>query len=254
MKTEQAQRCIPMDKWDRCKAEIKPEMLAAKPCFAGLDIGAMSDFTAFVLVFPHDDGEPVDIPIDSQNPEAGTRTITRRSFSVLPHFWLPERPVVRDSRMQATIAAWQQQGFIRTTGGSTVDYDVVLDDIVRMVAPFQLEGIGFDRGFQGSQMGNNLMKHFGETIVQQVPQGILSMNAPFRELLELLMAGRLHHDGNPVLRWMAGNVAAEEKSGLIKPSKDQSSEKIDGISALTMAMFLAMKSPSTNEKPFGLLI
>jgi phage terminase large subunit-like protein len=91
------------------------------------------------------------------------------------------------------------------------------------------------------------MDHFGENLIVQFPQGFLSFNAPFREMLELLALGRLHHDGNPVLRWMAGSTMSEKKGGLIKPSKDASPEKIDGIAALCMAMGRASMTGSVYE-------
>lgn len=246
--TAQVERVIPMDKWDECGRAITPEArkafassLIGRTCFGGLDIGATSDFTAFVLVFPHDDAEQIEIVVDELDKDIGaTTTRIRRTFSVLAYFWLPARPVKREPTLENTIQQWQREGFIRTTPGNVVDYDQVLDDIGEIVAPYALAGIGFDRGFQGSQMGNNLMKHYGD-IVEQVPQGILTMNAPFREILELTINGRLLHDGNPVLRWMASNTAAEERGGLIKPSKEHSREKIDGIAALTMAMCLATR-------------
>lgn len=245
--TQQAERVIPMDKWDSCAKPLKLEDFHGRPCFAGLDIGAMSDFTAFVLVFPHDDGEPIEVPVDYLNPEGEKRTINRRSFSVFSWFWLPEFPVKRDGKMEEVINEWRNSGMIRTTPGNVVDYDMVLDDMLRIVKPFSITNIAFDRGFQGSQMGTNMMKHWGEEIVKQFPQGIVSMNAPFRELLELLSVGRIYHDGHPVLRWMASNVAKEERGGLMKPSKDMSPEKIDGITAGVMALGAAMLDPGAGE-------
>jgi phage terminase large subunit-like protein len=251
--TEQENRIIPMDAWDSCAintaivtAEAFAEKLLGRSCYGALDIGSTSDFTAFDLLFPHDDVSTAEEPIDPAHPELGTRKISRRSFSGLTWFWLPEIPVPRDKQIQEAIDLWVRQGFIRRTPGNVVDYDIVLDDIIRIVKPFQFQGIGFDRGFQGSQMGNNLMKHFGE-MVEQVPQGILTMNAPFRELLELLKMRRMHHDGNPVMRWMASNTAAETRGGLIKPSKDRSSEKIDGITARVMAISMAMKDVGDDD-------
>ena len=45
------------------------------------------------------------------------------------------------------------------------------------------------------------------------------------------------HDGNPVMRWMAANlVVTESPMGDIKPAKNKSKEKIDGIVALVMAL------------------
>ncbi len=47
----------------------------------------------------------------------------------------------------------------------------------------------------------------------------------------------LRHGNNPVLRWMASNVAVEtDAAGNLKPSKRKSKEKIDGIVALIMAL------------------
>jgi phage terminase large subunit-like protein len=247
--TEQENRVIPMDAWDSCaagSAGVTPALLAGRSCYGALDIGSTSDFTAFALLFPHDDASEAEEPIDRAHPELGTRKITRRSFSSLFWFWLPETPVPRDKQIQEAIDLWARQGFITRTPGNVVDYDIVLDDIIRIVKPFQFQGIGFDRGFQGSQMGNNLMKHYGD-MVEQVPQGILTMNAPFRELLELLKMRRMHFDGSPVARWMASNTAAETRGGLIKPCKDRSSEKIDGITALVMTLSMAMKDVGDDD-------
>ncbi len=68
-------------------------------------------------------------------------------------------------------------------------------------------------------------------------QGYASMSAPSKELEKLVIGGALEHGGNPVLRWMAGNAAAEiDAAGNVKPSKKKSTEKIDGIVALVMAL------------------
>lgn len=242
--TEQADRVIPMDTWDSCAEKVDLEALKGRTCYGGLDIGATSDFTAFSLMFPHDDPEVVEIPVDLANPELGSQKFVRRSFTMLNWFWLPEIPVKRDSRMQQVIEQWTRDGFIIRTDGDTVDYDQVLMDIIRVTKPYGLAGIAFDRAFQGGQMGNNLQKHFGEEFAEAVAQGVFTMAPPFREFLELLKRKKLKHDGNRVMRWMASNTAAEIKGGLVKPSKDKSAEKIDGITAATMALLKAIKSPA----------
>lgn len=51
------------------------------------------------------------------------------------------------------------------------------------------------------------------------------------------LSGRLIHGGNPVLHWMASNVALEiDASENWKPSKKKSRERIDGIVALIMGL------------------
>jgi phage terminase large subunit-like protein len=59
--------------------------------------------------------------------------------------------------------------------------------------------------------------------------------------MESLLANiQLRHGGNPILRWMADNVEIQYTGdGLFKPSKSKSGDKIDGISALLNALFVA---------------
>ena len=45
------------------------------------------------------------------------------------------------------------------------------------------------------------------------------------------------HGGNPISRWMAANVAvAQDPAGNLKPAKNTSTERIDGIVAMGRAM------------------
>jgi phage terminase large subunit-like protein len=72
-------------------------------------------------------------------------------------------------------------------------------------------------------------------------QGFRSMAAPTRELEKLIVSRQLAHGGNPVTPWMAANIAvAQDLAGNLKPAKDKSTERIDGIVALVMALGRAM--------------
>jgi phage terminase large subunit-like protein len=72
-------------------------------------------------------------------------------------------------------------------------------------------------------------------------QGFRSMAAPTRELEKLIVSRKLAHGGNPVTRWMAANIAvAQDPAGNLKPAKDKSTERIDGIVATIMAIGRAM--------------
>jgi phage terminase large subunit-like protein len=66
-------------------------------------------------------------------------------------------------------------------------------------------------------------------------QGYASMNWPTKKLEEVVLSGRLRHGGNPVLRWMAGNVSLEtDAAEKWKPSKKNRRERIDGIARPTL--------------------
>ncbi len=74
-------------------------------------------------------------------------------------------------------------------------------------------------------------------------QGYLSLSPPTKEIEKLVISRDLRHGGHPVLRWNAANtMVTMDAAGNIKPAKDKSTEKIDGIVALMMALGAAMVS------------
>lgn len=241
IRTQQAQRVLSMDAWDACGGGgVDWTVFEGKPCWAALDIGAIRDFVSLIILFGDEQGDPVEVEYEDVKGNKNTWNFVRRDYWLRHFCWLPESPITRDPRMESQIAAWSQQGHIIRTPGDVVDYDQVGADIAKFIRPYGLQQFAIDQGFQGMQITQDLQKLLGEETVVAFRQGILSMAAPFRELMQMMMLNRLHHDDDPVLRWMASNVAAETRGGLIKPSKDKSSEKIDGITALTMAIGIAM--------------
>ena len=55
--------------------------------------------------------------------------------------------------------------------------------------------------------------------------------------MNLILSKRLAHGNNPVLTWMADNlVVRQDPAGFVKPDKEKSIEKIDGIVALIMGL------------------
>jgi phage terminase large subunit-like protein len=87
-------------------------------------------------------------------------------------------------------------------------------------------------------------------------QGFRSMAAPTRELEKLIVSQKLAHGGNPITRWMAANVAvAQDPAGNLKPAKDKSTERVDGIVALIMAIgraLVAQEEPEPEHSMFFL--
>jgi phage terminase large subunit-like protein len=75
-------------------------------------------------------------------------------------------------------------------------------------------------------------------------QGDVSMNPPMQELERAVLSKKMNHGDNPVLSWMADNLVAQMgPTGLLKPDKAKSAEKIDGITALLMGLDLALRHP-----------
>jgi phage terminase large subunit-like protein len=215
IRTEQDVRCINMEVWDECgEREFDPKDLLKKPCWAGLDLATTTDTTALVLLFKADDG----------------------GFFILPFFWVPrETARERSRRDRIPYMDWIREGLIRTTEGNVTDYAVVRRDINDLGDQYGIREIAIDRNFQGAQ----LMIELGQDGFDVVPfgQGFHSMPAPTKAFLDAIVARKLYHNKNPVLRWMASNLAVEMNApGDIKPSRKKSTEKIDGIVSCIMAL------------------
>lgn len=217
--TEQSERWLDMATWDTCAGQIDREDLRGRPCYAGMDLGSTKDITALVLVFP-DDGR----------------------YDVLPFFWIPEDNIrQRVQRDRVPYDEWVKAGAMRTTPGNVCDYDAIRECIRELAEEFDIREIGYDR-WGATQLVTQLQGD-GATCVP-IGQGFSSLSGPTKELEKLVLSGSLQHGGHPVLRWMAGNVAIEQDAaGNIKPSKKASTEKIDGIVALVMALDRATRNP-----------
>ena len=81
-------------------------------------------------------------------------------------------------------------------------------------------------------------------------QGYASMSAPSKELERLVLDNGFHHGGHPVLKRHAQVVAIEgpDAADNIKPAKNKSTERIDGIVSMVMGIGIAMKDQG-GDKP-----
>ena len=68
------------------------------------------------------------------------------------------------------------------------------------------------------------------------------MSPQTKELMKLTLEKKIAHGGHPVMRWMADNIFIRtDPAGNIKADKEKSTEKIDGVIALIMALDRAIR-------------
>ncbi len=215
IRTQQDVRVLQMAKWDACSTTIATDDLLGQKCYAGLDLASTTDVAAFVMIFP-----------ECEN-------------AVLSYFWVPgDNAKKREERDKVFYSTWAREGYVELTSGNVIDYDVIRKRINELGEQYDIQEIAIDR-WNSTQLQTQLAGDGFE--IAQFGQGFASMSAPTKELERLVLEGKLCHGGNPVLRWMASNVMAEEDAaGNLKPSKKRSSEKIDGIVSLIMALGRAM--------------
>jgi phage terminase large subunit-like protein len=164
---------------------------------------------------------------------------------VLSGYFVPEEHLrKRAERDRVPYDLWTRQGFMEATPGNVVDYGTIEQRILADSALFQIREIAYDP-WSATHVALRLQDE-GATMIE-FRQGFRSMAAPTHELEKLIVSRRLAHGGNPVTRWMAANVAvAQDPAGNLKPAKDKSTERIDGIVALIMAIGRAM---AVQEQP-----
>ncbi len=213
--TQAESRWMNPDAWRACALPVDVEGLRGRTCFGGLDLSSTTDISAFVLVFP---------PAGPDEP-----------YMVLPRFWIPAASMRRRSHDDGVpYEAWVRSGWMKTTPGDVIDYDFIVAEIDELAQAYDIGEIAFDR-WGATKMIQELQSRGMEVV--QFGQGFASMSAPMKELERLVLSKRIAHGGNVPLAWMIDNVVAEEDAaGNIKPSKAKSTEKIDGVVAMVMAL------------------
>lgn len=233
--TAQDTRWIKMDAWDSCAA-APPAPLEGRECWCGLDLATTFDTSAFVAVFPAEDGY----------------------VDVLCRFWIPgdnatERE--RKDRVPYTVWAKDPKNGLTMTPGNVTDYDVIRRDIVEFSKKYNVRQIAIDR-WNATQLALQLQGDGLEVI--GFGQGMGSMSSPSKTLEALIASGKVRHGGNSVLAWMAGNASVKvDAAGNIKPVKPKhgSAERIDGIVALVMAIGIhATYKPQQTAEPSILIL
>jgi phage terminase large subunit-like protein len=197
--------------WERCGQVLVEEDLRGRECFGGIDLASTSDFNAWVLAFPREDG-----------------------VDVLARFFIPEAAVKNNLTMRDQYVAWAKQGHLNITPGDVSDQDFIEAAVLEDARRFQIREIGYDP-WNSTQLAVRLADE-GLAMVE-VRQGYRTLNEPAKLLEKLILTKKLNHGGSPVLSWMAGNVQLEtDPAGNIKPSKKKSRAKIDGVVALVTAL------------------
>ena len=220
---------LDVDGWRECSEQEQPDHHGtATNC--GIDLSRTRDMTALCMVW-----------------RVGVY------YDAAWRFWFPADNLKRyEDEWRVPLRDWAKAGWILTTPGRSVDYGAirrelsgaVLDDQGNktgehydgcLADAYNIQAVGYDP-YNSLELIKNLREYDGINTVE-VPQNYTHLNAPCK-LLETLIADRhFRPEPNPVATWMAGHcVAPADPNGNIKPSKNKSKHKIDGITALVIAM------------------
>lgn len=210
---------------EEIKAVMRPVDLSefyGKVIWLGLDLAATTDLTALAILAADDE--------------------QRLTAKVL--FWLPEETVNKRND-KAPYREWVEQGYILTTPGNVVDYSAIRKVVYELQEKCQIHSIGYDEWnaweTTADFAGNGLN-------MQKVLPRFGWQSNPTKRIEMTILAKELTLDENPVLLWNFRNIALDfDSQDNIKPNKQKSGEKIDGVAALVDAMYVWLQYMGTPQ-------
>lgn len=195
------------------------ERLAGKRCYGGLDLSKSTDLTAFVLIFPPQDGLEV--------------------WVALFFAWRPRDGVLEaEQRDHVPYRDWERAGFLRLCDGDIIDYSDVESTILTAAKKYDLRSVGTDP-FLSRTLSQRLID--GGVDVIEIPQTMMGMSPATKELERMIRNHEMLHVHNTCARWCFGNArVVTDGNENVKLMKNRSVGRIDITVAWVIALATAM--------------
>jgi phage terminase large subunit-like protein len=211
-----------MFEWDNCcDKSLKIEDFKGEECWLGVDLASKIDITVLLALFKRDN-----------------------HYYIFAKHYLPEERT--EGQDMAHYAGWAKEGWIITTMGNMVDYEIIQEDILDFCKDYDVLEVDHDP-WNAPQLIGNLQKR--KITCVEIPQTINFMSDPMKEMEGLVLSNRIHHNGDPVLKWMASNTCGRyDKKDNVFPFKERNESKIDGVVATLNALNRAIVSKKHGSK------
>lgn len=210
-------RWIADDVWMKGACAFSEASLEGRHCTVGLDLSTNTDLTAVALAFPPaNEGEP---------------------WKLIWRLFMPlDNLLERERQDKVPYTEWARTGLVIPTDGDTVDYDYIEQEIRVLGEKYLIDEIAFDPFKAGE-----VVAHLGSEFVMVSTAQRYNPMAMYSDIFErLVRKGELAHGGHPILRWMMSctEVKADRQGNIMpmKPRRETSGKRIDGIVAAIMAV------------------
>jgi phage terminase large subunit-like protein len=179
-------------------------------CLGGCDLSSTTDLTCATL-------------LGFQNNELRVKQM----------YWIPSNNLeykIKDDKIPYDI--WLENGWLRLSGGSKVDYHDVTKWFLEQVQEFDLRPLWIGYDSWNAQYWCDDMESNGFDMVE-VRQGAKTMSSPMKQLKADLIDNKINYNNNPILKWCLSNVfIKQDENENIRPVKDKSRQRIDGAVSL----------------------
>lgn len=185
------------------------------PCYGALDLASVSDFAAWTLDYLYE----------------GVHYLYHK-------FWIPESKIdLLEVQLKVPIRDWVDEGLIIATPGPVIDYSMIAEHIEDVYASSNLRYIAGDPWHLRDL--SNYMQPWWEDVVFSFSQGYRGMSPPIKNFEKEYLLGKVA-SSNSVIDWMMDSVDSKTDNNdnikLIKPNRDRSSKRIDGVITMVMAI------------------
>jgi phage terminase large subunit-like protein len=205
----------------------------------------IDDFKGSECIVAHDLASKVDI--------AAKMRLFWRDINGIRHYYafgeyFLNQFAIEDGR-NSQYAGWAKSKRLHSTPGNVTDFAVIEESLLADAAKFTITQAPYDP-FQATQFSQRMIDENLPMI--EVGQTVKNFSEPMKWLEALVLEGRFHFDGDPVLTWMVSNVVCHrDAKDNIFPRKEREENKIDGVVALIMCLNRAInEAPETNIDDF----
>jgi phage terminase large subunit-like protein len=216
-----------MTDWEKCgDSALSLEQFEGGEVYLALDLARRIDIAALIFLFVRE--------IDGL-----------KHFYIFLKCYLPAETIERQDNY--AYVQWVNEGWLTKIDGKEINDDFIFADIEYAKNNFKIKELVYDPW----KAADIIKKVDAEEILAvEFRQTVQNMSPAMKELEAAVTAGRLHHNNNPILSWMASNVTAKvDVKENIYPNKDKVHNKIDGLVASIMAVGRAMADEEIDE-PF----
>lgn len=203
---------IPTDRILKNSRKISWKEFDDKEVYLGIDLSSVSDFSSVSFMA-----------------ESKGKIILKTKY------YLPKETLYNVSNINTYLyKVWERSKELNITPGNVIDYDYILNDILKISRKCNIQIIAYD-SWNSTQF--NIQAQAEGLPMVEFSQSIGNFNRPTKEFERLMLSDKLEIDSNEVTVFCFKNVSIKmDMHGNVKPSKESKDKKIDGVISMIQAL------------------